>query len=471
MVFSSLEFIFCFLPVFFLIYYVTPYQWKNIVLLFGSLAFYAYGVKDQPFYFILILFSIGINYAVAKMVDKSENNRVRCGFLTFGIMYNFGWLFVFKYAAFVAENFNHLLGLAGKNPVIPEFSMILPIGISFYTFQIVSYLIDVYRKRIPAEKSIIRLGAYLCMFPQLIAGPIVTYTWVADQLKRRCHTLERIDEGLRIFTLGLGAKVLLANQIGKLWTDIGAVGYESISTPLAWMGIAAFSFQLYFDFYGYSMMAIGLGKLLGMDFPQNFNYPYMAVSMSDFWRRWHITLGSWFREYLYIPLGGNRGGHLKTIRNLFLVWTLTGVWHGASWNFILWGMLLFAVITMEKYGYGKLLIRFPALGHVYMFFLIPFSWVFFAITDFHQLRIFLFKLFPVIKSSQQVIFKGDYIKYGKLYGVLLVLGLIFSTNIPRKLYEKKKKTMVMAVVLLGVFWASVYCLYMGMDDPFLYFRF
>lgn len=469
MVFSSLEFIFYFLPLFLLVYYMVPRNWKNFILLAGSLIFYGYGVKGEPFYFLLIILSIVVNYVLALQIEKKENTKKV--YLTLGMIYNFGWLFLFKYAAFTAENINSLARFFTKKELIPAFQIILPIGISFYTFQIVSYLIDVYREKIPAERSVITLGAYLCMFPQLIAGPIVTYSSVAAQLRKRKHTLKKIDEGLRFFTLGLGLKVLLANQIGKLWTDIGAVGYESISTPLAWMGIFAYSFQLYFDFYGYSLMAIGLGKLLGMNLPQNFNYPYMAVSMTDFWRRWHITLGSWFREYVYIPLGGNRQGTFRTIRNLFLVWTLTGVWHGASWNFVFWGILLFVIIALEKYLYGGVLQKVPVLGHLYMLFLIPVSWALFAITDFNQLGIYMGKLFPFFGEQAAPLFEGDYIKYGKMYGFLLIVGFIFSTNIPRKLYEKWKGSILAAILLLAIFWGSVYCLYMGMDDPFLYFRF
>lgn len=471
MVFSSLEFIFYFLPIFFLIYYLVPDKGKNIVLLIGSLVFYAYGVKDEPWYFALILLSILVNFYLAKGMDKTENQQRKKFFLVTGILYNFGWLFLFKYASFTAENINYLMERMGNKSLISPFSLILPIGISFYTFQIVSYLIDVYRGTVKAEESIITLGTYLCMFPQLIAGPIVTYSSVSARLKKRVHSLRKVDEGLRTFTIGLGLKVLLANQIGYLWTDIGAIGYESISTPLAWMGIAACSFQLYFDFYGYSLMAIGLGKLLGINFPQNFSYPYMAVSMTDFWRRWHITLGSWFREYVYIPLGGNRKGSVRTIFNLFVVWLFTGIWHGASWNFFLWGIFLFVIIVAEKYGYGKFLEKNRALGHIYMILLIPICWTIFSITDFKQLGIYFRKLFPLFGTAGETLFAGDYIKFGKMYGVFLVLGVLFSTDIPRRIYERWKKSFWMILVLLAIFWGSVYCLYMGMDDPFLYFRF
>lgn len=250
-----------------------------------------------------------------------------------------------------------------------------------------------------------------------------------------------------------------------------AIGYESISTPLAWMSIVAYSLQLYFDFYGYSLMAIGLGRMMGFDFPQNFNNPYMAVSMTDFWRRWHMTLGGWFREYVYIPLGGNRGGFAKTVRNMFVVWLLTGLWHGASWNFVLWGLLLFVLLFVEKAGLGKVLERHKVLGHIYMILWIPLSWLVFVITDLSQLGIFLQKLFPFFGSTGTVLFQGDYLKYGKTYGIYLVLGILFATGVQEKLLKKNKNRLWVILLLLALFWASVYCMYLGMDDPFLYFRF
>lgn len=281
----------------------------------------------------------------------------------------------------------------------------------------------------------------------------------------------KVESGLKVFALGLAYKVLLANRVGHLWTEVTAIGYESISTPLAWMSIVAYSLQLYFDFYGYSLMAIGLGRMMGFDFPQNFNNPYMAVSMTDFWRCWHMTLGGWFREYVYIPLGGNRGGFAKTVRNMFVVWLLTGLWHGASWNFVLWGLLLFVLLFVEKAGLGKVLERHKALGHIYMILWIPLSWLVFVITDLSQLGIYLQKLFPFFGSTGTVLFQGDYLKYGKTYGIYLVLGILFATGVQEKLLKKNKNRLWVILLLLALFWASVYCMYLGMDDPFLYFRF
>ena len=284
--------------------------------------------------------------------------------------------------------------------------------------------------------------------------------------------MRKIEEGLREFTIGLGLKVLIADQVGGLWKEVGTIGFESISTPLAWMGLAAFSLQIYFDSYGYSLMAQGLGTLLGFRLPGNFDYPYMSLSMTEFWRRWHITLGSWFREYVYIPLGGNRTGWWRTCRNLLTVWLLTGIWHGASWNFILWGLILFLIILIEKSGLGKILNRWPAAGHLYMLFVIPLTWLIFAVTDLPQIGIYLHRLFPFFSGGQgAVYFAGDYLKYGKLYGLSLTAGLIFMTDGPRKLYERWKKSPVSAVLLLAVFWFSIYCIKRGMNDPFLYFQF
>lgn len=313
---------------------------------------------------------------------------------------------------------------------------------------------------------------YLSMFPQLIAGLIVTYSSIKRQIKKRKLSSAATETGLREFTIGLGLKVLIANQVGGLWKDIETIGFESISTPLAWMGLAAFSLQIYFDFYGYSLMAKGLGYLLGFQLPCNFSHPYMSLSMTEFWRKWHMTLGSWFREYVYIPLGGNRKGFWKTVYHLLIVWLLTGLWHGAGWNFILWGLVLFLLIFMEKAGAGRFLETYPVIGHLYMLFAIPLTWMLFAITDLQQTAVYLQRLFPFLNRADSLTYyAGDYIKYGKLYMVSLCLGLIFITNKPRKLYHRWKNTPVSAVFLLAVFWGSIYCIKQGMDDPFLYFRF
>ena len=471
MVFSSIAFIMYFMPVFFLVYYILPAFYKNAWLFLASLGFYYYGVRGNPGYLLLMIMSVVVNFAVGKLIAAQKSKRARKAWLVVGIVYDLGWLILFKYLGFVIENLNALFGAVHIKLQLETWNLILPIGISFYTFQIISYLVDVYRRETKTEKSLISLGTYLCMFPQLIAGPIVNYHLIQEQLHNRKHSMEKVESGLKVFALGLAYKVLLANRVGHLWTEVTAIGYESISTPLAWMSIVAYSLQLYFDFYGYSLMAIGLGRMMGFDFPQNFNNPYMAVSMTDFWRRWHMTLGGWFREYVYIPLGGNRGGFAKTVRNMFVVWLLTGLWHGASWNFVLWGLLLFVLLFVEKAGLGKVLERHKALGHIYMILWIPLSWLIFVITDLSQLGIYLQKLFPFFGNAGTVLFQGDYLKYGKTYGIYLVLGILFATGIQEKLLKKNKNRLWVILLLLALFWASVYCMYLGMDDPFLYFRF
>ena len=471
MVFSSIAFIMYFMPVFFLVYYILPASYKNAWLFLASLGFYYYGVRGNPGYLLLMIMSVVVNFVAGKLIEAQKTKRARKAWLVVGIVYDLGWLILFKYLGFLIENLNALFGAMHVKVQLETWNLILPIGISFYTFQIISYLVDVYRRETKAEKSLISLGTYLCMFPQLIAGPIVNYHLIQEQLHKRKHSMVKVESGLKVFALGLAYKVLLANRVGHLWTEVTAIGYESISTPLAWMSIVAYSLQLYFDFYGYSLMAIGLGRMMGFDFPQNFNNPYMAVSMTDFWRRWHITLGTWFREYVYIPLGGNRGGFAKTVRNMFVVWLLTGLWHGASWNFVLWGLLLFVLLFVEKAGLGKVLERHKALGHIYMILWIPLSWLVFVITDLSQLGIYLQKLFPFFGSTGTVLFQGDYLKYGKTYGIYLVLGILFATGVQEKLLKKNKNRLWVILLLLALFWASVYCMYLGMDDPFLYFRF
>ena len=471
MVFSSIAFIMYFMPVFFLVYYILPASYKNAWLFLASLGFYYYGVRGNPGYLLLMIMSVVVNFVAGKLIEAQKTKRARKAWLVVGIVYDLGWLILFKYLGFLIENLNALFGALHVKVQLETWNLILPIGISFYTFQIISYLVDVYRRETKAEKSLISLGTYLCMFPQLIAGPIVNYHLIQEQLHKRKHSMVKVESGLKVFALGLAYKVLLANRVGHLWTEVTAIGYESISTPLAWMSIVAYSLQLYFDFYGYSLMAIGLGRMMGFDFPQNFNNPYMAVSMTDFWRRWHMTLGGWFREYVYIPLGGNRGGFAKTVRNMFVVWLLTGLWHGASWNFVLWGLLLFVLLFVEKAGLGKVLERHKALGHIYMILWIPLSWLVFVITDLSQLGIYLQKLFPFFGSTGTVLFQGDYLKYGKTYGIYLVLGILFATGVQEKLLKKNKNRLWVILLLLALFWASVYCMYLGMDDPFLYFRF
>ena len=334
MVFSSILFLFRFLPVAFAAYYLAPKRLKNFVLLVVSLVFYSWG---EAKYFPVMISCILVNYISAILIDKYRDNvRIRRTVLVLSCIFNLGTLGFFKYTNFVVGNLNSLFGLS-----LPSINLVLPLGISFYTFQTMSYTLDVYMGKVPAEKNLIDLGAFVVLFPQLIAGPIVRYTDIARELKERSVTLPAVQEGIKIFILGLGSKVLIANNVGALWTEvetIGAgVGYLSVSTPLAWLAVLAYSLQIFFDFNGYSLMAIGLGKMMGFEFPKNFDFPYISRSFTEFWRRWHMTLGSWFREYLYIPLGGNRVSKPRLIFNLFVVWAATGLWHGASWNFVLWG--------------------------------------------------------------------------------------------------------------------------------------
>lgn len=466
MVFSSLEFIFIFLPLFLLAYYLVSPKIKNLCLFAFSLVFYAYGTIENPFYVVLMVLSVCINFLLARAMERKKNGRQ--GLFVIGLLYNFGWLFVFKYADFFAENLNAVFALFSQKFRLPYVNLVLPIGISFYTFQAVSYLADVYWQKIQAERSLLRLGTYILLFPQLIAGPIVRYEDVEKELILQHHTVRGFLEGVKLFVVGLGMKVLLANQLGRLWGDIQAIGYESISVPLAWMGIFAFSMQLYFDFYGYSLMAIGLGEMIGFHLPENFNNPYLSLSVTEFWRRWHITLGNWFREYVYIPLGGNRKGRGRMFFNLFVVWLLTGFWHGASWNFLLWGLFLYLLIVLERLGMEKVLRRYPILGHGYIALVIPLSWLIFAVTDGEQLFIYAGRLFGI---GGQAIYALDYIKYGELYGAFLLIGLFCCTDVPAKIYRKIKNRWVIIPVLAAVFSLSVFWLHKGLEDPFLYFRF
>ncbi|MCI8402788.1 MAG: MBOAT family protein [Lachnospiraceae bacterium] len=487
MVFSSLPFLLGFMPVFFILYYLLPDDNKNPALFLGSVIFYGVGTWGHPLYLLFLLCSMAVNIRLGQRIRSEIRRRRRIlrpdecrtfagipkdagrRYLYLGLLWNFGILFFFKYMGFVGENLNRLLpdGLA----VFPTSRPELPPGISFFTFQVVSYLIDLCRGADYEAKASLSVGTYLCMFPQLIAGPIITYKEVEAPLCRRRHSLPLLDRGLREFSIGLGFKVLLANRIGGLWREVNAIGYESLSTPLAWMGIAAFSFQLYFDFYGYSLMARGLGFMLGMRFPVNFSYPYTALTMTDFWRRWHMTLGQWFRDYVYIPLGGSREGRGRTFRNLLIVWLLTGIWHGASWNYLLWGLLLFLLIALEKLGLKKIFSQIPLLGHLYMLLAIPLTWLVFAVTDLRQIPVYLGRLFGSPAGTGAAVFSQDYIKYGRIYGLLLIVCLVFCTPLPRRLYDRYSHSWPVSVGLLAVFWLSVFYLYIGLNDPFLYSQF
>ncbi|MFR8145278.1 MAG: MBOAT family O-acyltransferase [Clostridia bacterium] len=369
---------------------------------------------------------------------------------------------MFKYSDFIISIICNI-----RNVDIEPLNLLLPIGISFYTFQSISYIVDIYNEKCKPANSIIRYAMYVLMFPQLISGPIVTYKDINKELNNRKESLTNIKVGAKYFILGLGFKVLLANRIGCLWNDINMIGVESISTGLAWLSVIAYSLQIYFDFCGYSFMAVGLGKIMGFTLPINFETPYLSTSMTEFFRRWHISLGNWFKNYVYIPLGGNRNGKLKTIFNLLVVWILTGLWHGANYNFILWGLFIWLVIVLEKLCMKKYLDKYKIFGHLYMLILIPITWSIFAITDINQLGILLTKLF----SYSNGLYELDFIKYLSIYGVLILVGIVCTTKIPKKLLITKQNTWVQTIILLLIFSMSIYYLYIGLNNPFLYFSF
>ena len=475
MIFNSTSFLFAFLPLFLILYYLLPNRLKNLCLLLGSLIFYAVGVRRQFWMFPLLLLSVLVNAAVGSRISQSLLPRNRKRWLLRGIVWNLLWLLFFKYAGVFASLLTPLAALLkqGHPTLAATLSepLPLPLGISFYTFAALSYLIDVYRREIRWERSLPRFATWFCMFPQLISGPITRFQALRPALLRRSVNAARLEAGLREFTIGLGLKVLLADRIGGLWAAVGSIGYDSLSTLLAWLGIFAYSLQLYFDFYGYSLMAKGLGCALGFDLPDNFCYPYTAVSMTEFWRKWHMTLGAWFRDYVYIPLGGSRKGQGATFRNLLLVWLLTGIWHGATGHFLLWGLVLFLLISLEKLGLLQLFNRCRPLGHLYMLFAIPLTWLLFAAPSLPQIGIYLQRLFPFLASTPLQYFAGDFLKYLQQYGVVLLTGFVFMTPLPRRLYERWKNHPAAALLLLLIFWLSVRGILLGANDPFLYFKF
>ena len=459
MVFSSLLFLFRFMPAAFLICYITPKKLKNLALLILSLFFYAWG---EPKYIWIMIVSILVDYTCGQGIKHLGGRKSwRRVFLLASVFINLGMLLFFKYADFFADNLNALFGWS-----LPHTGLTLPLGISFYTFQTMSYTIDVYRGKVEAEDNIITFGAFVVLFPQLIAGPIVKYSDISRELKERRINLPQIQDGIRLFIMGLGSKVLLANNIGALWTEAESLGAGNLSTAAAWLGAIAFSFQIYFVFSGYSLMAIGLGKMLGFDFPQNFNYPYISRSITDFWRRWHMTLSSWFREYVYFPLGGSRVSTGRMYFNLFVVWACTGFWHGASWNFLLWGLFFFVVLVIEKRYLLSTLERHRIFSHVYVIFLLILSWTLFAITDFSALGAYFGRLFSFTGGS-------DWLYYLRNYGVTLLLCGFFSTPVLKNFYQKylaEKKWLT--TILLGVILVlSVAYLVDATYNPFLYFRF
>ena len=466
MVFSSTIFLCIFLPIVLLGYYICPKKGRNLFLLIASLVFYAWG---EPKYVLLMMLSITINYVFGLLIEKNRQNTRRLKLmLVLSVVIDLALLCFFKYTDFVISNIN-----AAFDTGFDLLKLALPIGISFYTFQAMSYTIDVYRGDVKVQRNIIDFGMYISMFPQLIAGPIVRYADVEGQLRERSVTMQDLSEGAMRFIVGLGKKVLLANQIGALWSEIYALGGHS-SALTAWIGAVAFTFQIYFDFSGYSDMAIGLGRMFGFKFPENFRYPYQSVSITDFWRRWHITLSTWFREYLYIPLGGNRRGLARQALNLFIVWTLTGFWHGAGWNFILWGLYYFVILLLEKLFMLKALDKAPKLlRHIYSLLLIVIGWVIFACDDITVLLPYLGSMFGANGALG-----GMDLYWLTTKAVLLVICAIASTELPKKLMSsctgslgEKPAFAVKAVPALLLLGLSMVFLIGDSYNPFLYFRF
>lgn len=466
MVFSSTIFLCVYLPLVLLGYYICPKKGRNLFLLIVSLVFYAWG---EPKYVFLMIFSILVNYIFGRLMDKNRGRQKRMKLLlVLSVVIDLGLLSVFKYTDFVITNINAIFGSS-----FDLLNIALPIGISFYTFQAMSYTIDVYRDDVRVQKNLIDFGMYITMFPQLIAGPIVRYADVQDQLADRSVTTADFSEGVMRFVVGLGKKVLLANQMGAVWSDIYALGGD-VSALMAWTGAIAYTFQIYFDFSGYSDMAIGLGRMFGFKFPENFRYPYQSVSITDFWRRWHITLSTWFKEYLYIPLGGNRRGLARQALNLLIVWSLTGFWHGAGWNFVMWGLYYFVILFIEKLFLLKALDKLPKFfRHVYALVLIIIGWVIFASDDVSVLLPYLGSMFGANGAI------GGMDVYTLLTkAVLLIICCVASTELPKKLFlsaagamNEKAAFTLKSVLMIALLALSMILLIGDSYNPFLYFRF
>ena len=460
MLFSSISFIYYFLPLILIIYFIVPKRFKNIVLLLFSLFFYFYG---EGIYIIFLLLSCFVNYVIGIMIDNYEGEKRKL-FLIIGLIFDIGLLIYFKYTNFFIDNFNNLF-----NTSINIGKIIMPLGISFFTFQTISYLIDVYKKDVPADKSFIDLSCYITLFPQLVAGPIVRYQTIKEELKNKDISYDNFAYGIERFVFGLSKKVLLANNFGLI---VDLLNKSSGSVLSSWLIAISYTLQIYFDFSGYSDMAIGLGRIFGFKFLENFNYPYIAKSITDFWRRWHISLSSFFRDYIYFPLGGNRCSKLKWIRNILVVWMLTGFWHGAAWNFILWGLFFAVVLLIEKLTYGKWIENRKVINHIYVIIIVVLSFTIFNANNLSEVIIsfknmFGFNNLPLINQ--------EFIYYLKSFSILIILGIIFSTPIINNLYLKLKKnsffnyiSIIIIFILLII--VSAY-LVDSSFNPFLYFRF
>lgn len=463
MSFSTLPFLFYFLPAFLVVYRLVPARRRNAVLTLGSLLFYCLGAGFGALLVLLAL--ILVNFAAARLMERARGD-VRRAWLVLALACDLGSLFYFKYMGWFLENLGILSGAD-----LSFLRVALPLGVSFYVFQSIAYVLDVYRGTVGAERSLMTYSAFQTMFPQLTMGPILRYDDVREALhaSRRPSRAE-IESGFSLFVVGLGCKVIVADQLASLWSALERIGFAYLSTPLAWFGAVGYSLQLYFDFSGYSLMAMGLGQMLGFSIPRNFDCPYCSRSISEFWRRWHITLGTWFRDYLYIPLGGSRRGRGRLVLSLFAVWTLTGLWHGAAWSFVLWGLVLFVLIALEKFVLGGFLSRHRLLSHLYFLFLIPQTWVIFKIEDLGELAAYFSRLYPVFSSGESV-FSGDLARLLPSYGWLLVLGILLSMPWPRRFYEKYRATPLVWLPLFAVFWLCLYLIATGTGGAFLYARF
>lgn len=450
-IFNSPEFIFRILPVSVLLCALIPKGGFSGVLLLVSLLLY--WMADPSFIWLLFTVLL-VNYMLAWWMGCCEGKGWRRLFLILSVLCDFGLLACFKFS---------LLPFWGGNGA-------MPLGISFYIFRAAAYMADVYTGKIRPELSPFKLCLYLYMFPVMASGPITRYGQISGQLEKRM-SLAGVEEGLRIFIAGLASKVLLADRISILWHEIQVIGFESISTPLAWMGAFAYTLTLYFDFSGYSLMAVGVGRMLGLTLPENFRYPYAARSFTRFWRQWHITLSSWFRDYVYIPLGGSRKGKVRTCLNMLAVWLLTGIWHGNGWNFLIWGLLLWFLLTAEKLFLYGWLEEHGLWSRLYMFLLVPVTWIVFAITDLRELAVYFTRLFPVFGTAQGNVNGADFIKYGKMFWPLFLLGWFFSRPWAENWYKKTKENPLWTVALLAVFWVCVYYLVNTSGNPFLYFSF
>ncbi|GGG68795.1 MBOAT family O-acyltransferase [Paenibacillus radicis (ex Gao et al. 2016)] len=469
MVFSSVIFLFFFLPLVLALYFAVPFKFKNTILLIFSLVFYAWG---EPRYVVLMIVSILMNYGFGLWVDRAEhdNKKKRIAVLTSAIIINIGLLGFFKYANFFVDVMNAALHTNVHLEPVP-----LPIGISFYTFHALSYLIDVYRNKEKAQRNLFRLALYITFFPQLVAGPIIRYNAVAEQLRKRVFSSIQFAEGIKRFILGLSKKILLANPLGLAADTVFATSTMDLSTGSAWIGILAYTLQIYFDFSGYSDMAIGLAKMFGFEFAENFNYPYISKSISEFWRRWHISLGSWFRDYVYIPLGGSRVTPWKIYRNLFIVWALTGFWHGASWTFIAWGLYYGILIALEKAGLERLLARIYPLNHVIVLLLVMIGWVFFRADNFGYAASYIHTMFA---TRGLELFDSQALSLLSLNWFYFAIAIVVATPVFPKLRKLTFSKSIMGFRNIGallfyffLFAEVILYLINSTYNPFLYFRF